>query len=310
MRVPNSQAPVAAASLLLPLALVLLLGTLRGGVTSLAKYVSMLGIPPLGYTFWQSLVAALLLIVVCLASRRPLPVTRAHLRYFAICGAIGMALPNSLFFAVVKHIPAGSMAVILVTIPLLTYAMALLLRMEPVDGRRALGIGLGLSGAVLVVMPGGSLPAGGSTPWLLLGFLCPLLYAAVSVFATRQRVAGADPLAQAAGTLTAAALLLLPAALLTGTLHPIWQGPTVVTALILAHGAIAATAYALFFILLRVAGPVYYSQSAYVIAVTGIGFGMLVFDERHPGGFWLAVLLIFAGLLLVNLRQRVVAAAP
>ena len=55
-------------------------------------------------------------------------------------------------------------------------------------------------------------------------------------------------------------------------------------------------------ILLRIAGPVYFSQVAYLVTLFGVGFGMLVFGERHPGSAWLALLMIFAGLALVNRR--------
>ena len=59
----------------------------------------------------------------------------------------------------------------------------------------------------------------------------------------------------------------------------------------------------LFFYLLRIAGAVYFSQVAYLVTLFGVGFGMLLFGERHPGSAWLALLLIFAGLALVNRRQ-------
>ncbi len=293
-----------ASPLLLPCALLVLLGSLRGGVTSLAKYVSMQGVAPIGYVFWQAAIAAMLLTALCLCVRRRVVLSRAHLRYFAICATLGVALPNVVFFAVVRHVPAGSMAVILVTIPLLTYVLVVTLRMERLDKWRALGIVLGLIGSVLVVFPNSEIRQLDTARWLALGFLCPALYASVAVFASRHRVEGADPLIQAAGTMGGAALVLLPLALLTDTFYPLWQGSARVSWLIVAHGTIAAVAYSLFFVLLRISGPVFYSQSAYIIALSGIGFGMLVFGERHPSGFWLAVSFIFAGLMLVNMRQR------
>ena len=291
---------------LLPLALLLALGTLRGGATSLAKYVSIHGVPAMGYALWQCAIASLLLLGACRLQGIRLPLDRAHRRHFLVCGAFGCALPNSLFFLVLGHIPAGSMAVILTTIPLITYALALLVRAEAPDLRRALGIGVGLAGAALVVLPGGGVPEPSLTPWLLLALLCPTLYAGNAVYAGRHRLRGSHPMALAGGTLGAAALCLLPVVLATGSFHPVWRDWSLPDLLVLAHGGIAAAAYSLFFLLLRLAGPVFYSQTAYVIALTGIGWGMLVFGERHPAAFWLAVALVFTGVLLVNSRQRAV----
>ena len=42
----------------LALVLLLTLGTIRGGATSISKYVSINDVPPVAYTMWQSIVAA------------------------------------------------------------------------------------------------------------------------------------------------------------------------------------------------------------------------------------------------------------
>lgn len=284
------------------LMLLLTLGTIRGGATSVAKYVSVSGVPPLGYAFWQSSLAALLLLVVRFDKIGELRGVAAEWRLYLVCGMIGTAFPNTLFFFVVKHIPAGYMAVILTTVPLITYGFALLLQMEKPDGLRALGIVVGFAGAVLIASP--SVDGGFLVNWfVVLALLCPAGYALVGIYVARHSVQGSDPLMMAAGTQLAAASFLLPTALLSGQFYPIWAAPGLPDLLIVLHGVIAAAAYSLFFRIVHMAGPVFYSQSAYVIAVTGIGWGMLVFGERHAGWFWTAVALILGGLTLVNLRH-------
>ena len=73
--------------------------------------------------------------------------------------------------------------------------------------------------------------------------------------------------------------------------------------LIFTHIGIAGLAFVMFFTVLRVAGPVYISQVAYIVAVAGIVTGMLIFDERHSSMVRGAVGLIFAGVALVNSSQ-------
>ena len=45
------------------------------------------------------------------------------------------------------------------------------------------------------------------------------------------------------------------------------------------------------------------AQVAYVVTATALGWGMLFFNERHGPWVLVAVLLIFAGVALVNLRR-------
>ena len=96
---------------------------------------------------------------------------------------------------------------------------------------------------------------------------------------------------------------LLPATVANDDFFWIWQDPGRVEFLILCHGFIAAIAYSMFFKIVELAGPVFYSFSAYLIAITGIAWGWIIFDESHPDHFWLAVMLIFAGLAIVNNRR-------
>jgi len=140
--------------------------------------------------------------------------------------------------------------------------------------------------------------------YLLLGFLCPTAYSMTSIFASHARLAQKDSMLLACGTLTAAAALALPVALALGQMHPLWSSPGLPELLIVAHGVLTATVYTLFFSLVKIAGPVFYSQSTYVIAITGIGWGILIFDETHGAAFWVATAFILCGLTLVNRQQR------
>ena len=250
---------------------------------------------------WQSLVVACLLIPVGYLQSRQLPPLRRYPWYYIFCALSGVAIPNVIFFYVVKSIPAGAMAVILTLAPIITYLLVLLLRMERIDALRIAGIGLGFCGALMIAMPDTGFTIDG---WVLLGMLCPLGYASMSVYISRFPVHGVPLLLLAGGTHAVAVLFLAPVTLLAGDYFPIWEDAGLVEALIVCHGIIAAVAYSLFFRIVQLAGPVFYSFSTYVIAITGIGWGWLVFGESHPGHFWLAVALIFCGLALIQFRQR------
>jgi len=294
---------------LLPVAILVTLGAGWGVATAIARYVSVAGVPPLGYSFWTSLGAGTVLVAVCLASGRAIPLSARHLRFYLVCGLTGTAVPTSNMFFVLAHIPAGLMAIVITTSPLITYGLALALGMERPDLRRALGIGLGLAGTALIVLPKGSLPHPSLTPFVILSFLTPTMYALNGIYASRHRPPESDSLALAAGMMGAAAIVLLPAMLLTGSFHPLWSQAGLAEALILVHVAINALGFFLLFVLLSLAGPVYVSQIGYLVTLFGIAAGMIAFGERLSSLVWAAVVLVFAGVALVNARRAVPAAA-
>lgn len=251
---------------------------------------------------WQSLIAATLLIAMGYARSGQLPPLLRYHRYYIICALIGVAIPNVIFFYVVQTVPAGTMAVLLTLVPIVTYSLVVMLRMERINPLRVVGIGLGLGGALIIAMPQivGQITLDW---WVIIGMLCPLGYACMSVFVSRNPVTGYHVFLLAGGAHLVAFLFLLPATVLNGDFFLLWRNPGLVEALIVSHGVIAAVAYSMFFKIVELAGPVFYSFSTYIIGITGIGWGWVVFGETHPQHFWLAVALIFTGLTIVSTRR-------
>ena len=285
------------------LLLVLTLGTIRGGATSISKVITINDVPPLGYALWQSFIAATILIFLGYRQNKQFPKIGRRIKYYLVCGLVGTALPNTIFFYSIKEIPAGTMAVLLTLVPILTYFLVVVSRMERVDIIRLAGILLGFTGASLIALPrvAGDFQI---DTYVLIAMLCPLGYALMGVFVSRQSMPGIHPFHLAAGTHVVAILFLLPITLISGQFHPIWQNPGLPEGLMLIHGTLAAISYSLFFKIVELAGAVFYSFSHYVIALTGLAWGMILFDETHGASFWMAVLLIFGGLTLVNARQH------
>ncbi len=104
--------------------------------------------------------------------------------------------------------------------------------------------------------------------------------------------------------LFASALILIVTAMLVGQRFIIWEEASLVSALIMMHGLIAAVAFTLFFVLVRIAGPVYFSQVAYLVTFFGIAIAMVVFDERYSLWHWAAFVLTVTGVILVNRSQK------
>ncbi|MCW0233881.1 MAG: EamA family transporter, partial [Ferrovibrio sp.] len=200
-----------------PLLLLIATGLALGAAPPFARIAAQSGIPMIGFAFWQNLVGGLLLLL--LASLNGVRPSLRHLRFYAISGLITLALPSVLIFLAVARIGAGLPSIAYAFPAMLTYAIALGLRMEKLVWMRAAGIGLGLIGILMILGPRSGPVGDADLPWMLLAFVAPVSLALGNIYRTRAWPKDAAPLALAAGTLLGAAFWLLLAGLAFGSVH-------------------------------------------------------------------------------------------
>lgn len=287
---------------LIPLLLLLAVGGGWGAVPSLARIAVTGGIRPMGYVFWVGVAAALICRALCqMRGVRP-RFTLRHIRYYLLAGCTRILVAGFVMYTVLQHVPAGMMALVMGTAPLLTFLMQVLVGFEKFTLSRTAGLLLGLGGIVLMFWP--ALTAGAAEVplgWLAVGFLTPLTYAFSNITIDRTRPAGEDSLALTAGTFVVVAALALPLSLAMGDFHPLWRGaPGLPEAAMLAHGTIIAVCFVGLFELIRRSDATFGSQSVYVTTLTGILFGMALLGERPGATVWIAAACILGGVLLVN----------
>jgi drug/metabolite transporter (DMT)-like permease len=287
----------------LPLIFLCVLGSMWGLSFSLSKLAVVGGVHPIAYAWLQSTGAAVFLFVVCWIWRVPIPFSRAHLILYFANGLIGLVLPNINIVATAQHLPAGILSTLVTTVPVITYVMVLLLRIETLHADRAAGIGLGFVGVLFIIGPEGGLPDPAMVPWVLLALVTPFLYAANSILSAKLRPEGTHSLAAAFGMMLSSSLMTLPVMLATGTFYPLLaNGLTVTDAAMLGQIAVAAFAYMFYFEIIRRAGPVYISQVSYVVIAFGLFWGWVIFDEQPSLWVFGSVTCVFAGVGLVNRR--------
>lgn len=290
-------------SAMLPVFLLLALGTLWGLSPAFTKFLALEGLNPINVVFWQTLIAGTGLLAMCKFRGVQINIGGRHLLYYVIMGATGIALPNSNMVFVVGHIPAGLMSVIIVTAPMITYVVAVAIRLEIIDMRRAAGVALGFVGAAVLVLPQGSLPSPEMLPFALLAFVTPAAWALTNVYADAARPSGTDSMVLAMGTMYAAAFTALVSALITGSFRPIWQDFDIGNQALVVYGLITIATFFLFFTLVSIEGAVYLAQVGYITTLMGLGWGFLFYGEEPSAWVWLAVVLVFAGVALVNLGK-------
>lgn len=279
------------------------LGSLWGLMMSLAKMAAVAGVPPLSYSFWQSTGSGLLLLLLAAWRSLKFGFGWQHVRFYLAMGIFSIALPNANMALCVKHIPAGLMSLVVNLAPVVTYGIAVLIRLEVFSATRALGILMGLSGVAVLISPGAGLPAPELLPWLLQALLTPALYALGNIIGVKLRPTDRnEPIVMAAGMLGGALSFLLPASVAMGQLHPLWPPLVPGEVALIAVMFVSVASYILYFDLLRRVGAVFVSQASYAVALSGLFWGWLFFGETFGLGVVASAALIFTGLYLVNRR--------
>jgi drug/metabolite transporter (DMT)-like permease len=258
-------------------------------------------IPYLGYVFWQSLGGGLFLLVLG-ALRRDLPrLDWQHLRTDFVWGGLAIAAPISLLTYIAPHLPAGLITMTLVLVPLCTYVLALLFRVDRFRVLGVLGLLFGLAGVLLIIVPGVSLPTREMAGWLLLALLAPVMFGLATVFTARFRPPASSSLNLSCGLLLGSALLMVPVMLGLGQGYAFDSGNLTGDVAILYAGLLNAWISVLFLELVRLAGPVFTTQHNYIATLAGFGWGVLFFGEGYNAYIWGATALMFIGLTLHNL---------
>jgi len=276
------------------------LGVVYSSIFPVNRMSAESGDPYIGYVFWFSLIASAALLGACALRRQMPPITLPHVRAYAILGIVGVALPVPLLTYVAPKVPVGIITLELALVPLLTYLISWLLRIERLRASGVVGLMFGLAGMLLVLVPDVGLPDPDMVGWAALALVAPLCFACANAFATVFRPPAASSLVMAAGLTTCATIMLAPVIVASGHAY-VFPGPVVEGNLaVLAAAAITAVCTICWFAIVRRVGPVYFSQFNYFIVLGGFGWGMVLYGERHSWLVWVAVALAFAGLAVFN----------
>lgn len=281
--------------------LLILLGFIWGSGYALAKFAMTNQVSPLGYAFWQSLGPAVLLTIAALFTSKSALFKPTYWPFYFISGLIGIAIPNTNMYFIAPHIPAGLLAVLVNTVPLLVYPLALLSRQERFDPWRVAAICMGMFGILLIT----GIHAGtGWSYWIALALLSPLSFALCAIYIAAKQPKDLDAVNAASGMLAAASCLLMPLLISQQAFYPLTGEFTLVKQVIVLEILLSTAGYLLFFYLIHLAGPVFYSLTGGIVAITGLFWGYLVFAEKPSVLQSIAILLIIFAIFLLSWRQR------
>ena len=284
--------------------LLLFVGLLWGATFSLAKIAADGGGHPLGINYWQSLIGAFFLIVLSLISRKKLPMKRDNILFYITCGLLGSVIPGVLFFYAASRVSPGVLSITVATVPLLTFAAATFIGLEKLKLGRVLGVMFGIISIVLLVGPEESLPDPSAVPWIFASLLAAVCYATENLVVATRVPSGIGAVTIASGLFIAASAIMTPLVIVSGAFVPLLWPLGAVEWAIIGMATISVTAYSLFIFLIVHGGPVFASQTAYVVTFSGVLWGVMIFDEQHSVWIWASLAIMMAALALVSPRKK------
>ena len=288
----------------------LLLLSLIWGASFLSIRVALDELAPLTTVAHRVFWAALILWAYVALRRLPVPRDPRVWAAFLIMGILNNVIPFTLMAWGQQHIATGLTAILNAGTAMFgVIAAAIFLADERLTLRRAIGTALGFAGVATAI----GLDALRAFDVRSLGQLAviggTMSYALAGVWA-RKRLAGLAPQVAAAGMLTAASLIMLPAAWIVDGAPALPLQPQTFAAI--GYYAIVATAlaYLLYYRVLAMAGSGNLMLVTLLIAPVAILLGAVMLNEALPPHAFAGFALLAAGLVILNARGPAPTAPP
>jgi len=270
---------------------------------SLGKIAVESGGAPLGIALFQAMFSAIILLVITLVRRKPILELREHLGLITIIGVLGSVLPGSLFYYSASHVQAGVLSITIALIPLMTYGASVPLGMEKFSVKRFAGLLCGIVAIALIALPQNSLPDRAAIPWILLACVSSLSYSGENLVLAARSVTRIGPIRMSMGMNVMASLMLFPIASWNDSLLVFSYPFGSLEYSVIGLSLISVVAYTMFVMSVGMFGPVFASQTGYIVTLSGVFWGMYIFDETHSYWVWMALGLMMIGLTLVTPRN-------
>lgn len=305
--------------------LLLIPGTLWG-VSFLMNEIILQTIPPFSFVAGRNLLVAIPLLTILYARGGRLPSTLSAWKPYIVIGLFDNAIPFVLVAWGQLYIESGLTTILISLIPLFTVFLAHFFSYdERLNRHKGLGVLLGLLGIVVLIGPS-ALRGIGSHVWGQLAvIMASFLIAIAAVYASRylkdenqkDENQAARPsnskwtsiFKMASGQFIVATVSLLPLSLIIDQPWTLQPSAASITALFVLAWGITINAFLIYYYLINSAGASVASTSLYLIPINGVFWGAVILNEKVTWPALSALVLILAGIALVNEVGRKTAVA-
>lgn len=284
---------------LIPYIILILMGAAWGLSIPLTKITVSTGYGQFGLIFWQFVIAVIVLGFVLIVRRKRPLFERKTIFLFIVLALLGTIFPNSASYVATYYLPASFIAILIATVPMFSFPIAMLMGLEKKDFRRISGLFIGLIGVVILTGPEASFPDRHLLIFIPLALLAPFFYAIEGNYVDKYGTAGQDPIQTFTGASILGTFLILPVTISTGQwIDPLQPWPKENYTHV-ASSCCHAFAYCTYVWLVSRAGAVFTAQVAYFVTAWGVAWSILILGEETSRYLWLSVAFMFFGMFLV-----------
>lgn len=229
-----------------------------------------------------------------------LRVLTGHWRWIAVLAVVEMVIPFGFLTWAETRVTSSLAGLMIATVPAISAVCAAALGLsDRLDGRRILGLAIGLGGVVLLV----GLDVGGDSAWAVAALIVVAIGYAVGPIILNTRLAEPPGPAVMAAATGIAALLYAPWLALA------WPAASVPTsgwlAVVVLGALCTAAAFLIMYALVAEAGPTRMTVITYLNPVVAVTLGVVLLSEPVTAGMLLGFPLILAGSVLATRRSSV-----
>lgn len=265
------------------------------GVPYLLIRVAVADVSPVTVAFGRTLIGAALLLPIA-AARGELRPLLSHWKPLLAFTLVEISIPWWLLGYAETRINSSTAGLLIATVPVMTAGLMAISGHEKLDGRRLVGLGVGLAGVAALV----GLDIDVSNRWAMAAALATALGYALGPIIISRYLSNVPPLGVIAASLALAALAYTPFALSA------WPAQITVQA----AGSIAilgvvctALAFLLFFALIAEAGPARATVITYLNPLVALLLGVTLLDEPLTYGMCAGFVLVLLGSFLATTRS-------
>lgn len=283
------------------IALLLLLSLIWGSSFTLIK-MAIPSVPPFTMVAARVTLAAGLLLLIAAAQGHALPRQTSVWAAFFVQGVLQSALPFTLISWGEAHITSGLAGVLNATPPMFVLAIAMTTGRgrQAISGRKIAGVALGLAGVALTVGIEALSGIGTAAPLAQAAVLgASLCYALAPLWG--QRFKKLPAIVTAAGAMSCAAILMLPAAAILERPWMLAPPPPAIAAVVALAIVCTALAMVIYFRLIRTIGPLGTTSGSYLRAGFAVMLGITLLGESFTWSILAGMALILAGVVTVTL---------
>lgn len=275
-----------------------------GATIPLTKIAVSTGHLQFGLIFWQLAIGAVVLGIILVFRKRPLRVTWRSFGLFSVIACFGTIFPNLASYTAAMHLPATLLAILIATVPMFSFPIAIALGGDRFEWRRAAGLVIGIIAVIILVAPDAALPDRSLVWFVPVALIAPFFYGIEGNYISRFGTLHHGPIQTLFGACVVGMIIVGPIAVAMG--H--WFSPLThfgaaekaMTASAILHGLV----YATYVWLVAKVGAVFASQVAYAVTVFAVIWSILFLDEPASPFLWGALACMIVGMSLVSPRKR------